>query len=173
MRLSGKVPFILFLAVLCLGLSAGCANMFASSDEAAPYYYGEFEDVPIPGELSGPKETTIITTPGGVKTGLQIYKGRVEVGSLNNAMTGYMLREGWVLRSSTRGSRSLLLFEKLDRFCTIYIVDGLLSTEMQIYVSPKLGDTVGLRSGTGAAYGYDEGAPAAGGASYTGQPLSK
>lgn len=145
MRATGKYLHIL-LAVLALGLLAGCSGIFGHSGSSEPSYYAEFEDIPIPSELGGIKETTIITTPGGVKTGLQVFKGRVEVGSLNSAMVGYLQREGWELRSSTRGSRSLLLFEKQDRYCTIYILDGFFYTEMQVYVSPKLGKLGGVSS---------------------------
>lgn len=145
MKCNGKFSYIFLLGACLLALS-GCAELFGySSSNGEPYYIAEFEDIPIPSELGGIKETTIITTPGGVKTGLQIYKGRVEVGSLNSAMVGYMQREGWELRSSTRGARSLLLFEKEDRYCTIYILDGFLNTEMQVYVSPKLSNMSGVR----------------------------
>lgn len=133
MRLVYIFVFAFFVALL-----PGCSGMFGSSSSSEPYFYGEFDDIPIPSELSGIKETTIITAPGGVKTGVQVFKGRVEVGSLNSAMLGYMQREGWELRSSTRGARSLLLFEKEDRYATVYILDGMFNTEMQVYVSPKL-----------------------------------
>lgn len=133
----GKLRYIFLCLAACLMLG-GCAGMFGTSSSEGPYYYGEFDDIPIPSELSGIKETTIITTPGGIKTGLQVFKGRVEVGSLNSAMISYMQREGWELRSSTRGARSLLLFEKQDRYSTIYITDAFFNTEMQVYVSPKL-----------------------------------
>lgn len=145
MHAYGKLPHIFVLA-LCLALSAGCAGLFGNAGNGEPYYYAEFDDIPIPSQLGGIKETTIITTPGGVKTGLQVFKGRVEVGSLNSAMVGYMQREGWEMRSSTRGTRSLLLFEKDDRYATIYILDGTFNTEMQVYVSPKLSNMAGVRT---------------------------
>lgn len=134
----------IFLVFSAFGLLAGCSAITGHSGSSEPYYYAEFEDIPIPSELGRVKETTIITTPGGVKTGLQVFKGRVEMGSLNSAMVGYLQREGWELRSSTRGARSLLLFEKQDRYCTIYILDGWFYTEMQVYVSPKLGKLGGV-----------------------------
>lgn len=136
MRVYGKSPLIIML-ILSLTLLGGCSGMFGTSESSEPYFYGDFEDIPIPGELSV-KETTIFTTPGGIKSGLQVYKGRVEVGSLNSAMAGYMQRDGWTLRSATRGTRSLMLFEKDDRYATIYIIDGMFNTEMQVYVSPKI-----------------------------------
>lgn len=138
MRAYGKLSNI-FILVVSLALLGGCANIFGtSSGGGEPYFYAEFDDIPIPAQLSGIKETTIITTPSGIKSGLQVFKGRVEVGSLNSAMIGYMQRENWELRSATRGARSLMLFEKEDRFATIYILDGAFNTEMQVYVSPKI-----------------------------------
>lgn len=145
MRRYGKFRNIFLLVAVC-ALLGGCGGMFGSSSHEGPYFYAEFDDIPIPTEVSSIKETTIITTPGGVKTGLQVFKGRVEVGSLNSAMIGYMQREGWEMRSSTRGARSLLIFEKEDRYATIYILDGMFNIEMQVYVSPKLRGQVTPRS---------------------------
>lgn len=137
MRIQGKPVYIFLVAIFCFIMAAGCSSL-TTSDSGVPYYYAEFDDIPIPSALSGVKETTIITTPNGTKTGVQVFKGRVEVGSLNKAMISYMQRDGWEMRSSTRGTRSILIFEKNDRYCTIYILDGMLNTEMQVYVSPKL-----------------------------------
>lgn len=145
MRRYGKFCNIFLLLSVCVFLN-GCGGMFGSSGHEGPYFYAEFDDIPIPTEVSSVKETTIITTPGGVKTGLQVFKGRVEVGSLNSAMISYMQRDGWEMRSSTRGARSLLIFEKEDRYATIYILDGMFNTEMQVYVSPKLSGPVTPRA---------------------------
>lgn len=149
MRPYGKSFNILLCMVLCLGLMWGCSGANPSAESGEPYYYAEFDDVPIPSELGGIKETTTITTPGGVKAGFQVFKGRAEVGSLNKAMVGHMQRDGWELRSSTRGVRSFLLFEKEDRYCSIYIMDGMFNTEMEVYVSPKLGSSGGARGSQG------------------------
>jgi hypothetical protein len=55
-------------------------------------------------------------------------------------MQGHMRRDGWTLRSVFRSSRSILIFDRPDRICSIYISEGLIDTSMLIFVSPKLVD---------------------------------
>lgn len=129
----------LFLAAL-----SACSTIpgsYAYNANGQSYFHGEFEDIRIPVAMNNCSETTIVTTPNNVKTGVQVFKGRVEMSSLIRAMHSYMHNDGWALRASTRSGKSLLIYEKLDRFCTIYLIDGTIFTEMQLFVVPKLPDT--------------------------------
>ncbi len=137
-KISNKLRYLL-CACMLLAL-AGCSNPFSSSQQAArpDPYYGEFNDVPIPSAMDPDSGNTAVTyAPGGLKTGMQLYKGRVEVGSLAAVMGTHMTRDGWTLRSALRSTHTILVFDKPDRFCTIYIYDGF-STEMRIFVTAKL-----------------------------------
>ncbi|GHV50468.1 hypothetical protein FACS1894168_1610 [Deltaproteobacteria bacterium] len=124
----------------------GCLESLTSSgsDTAEPapaFYYDEFPDVPIPAEMSPDKADTFITfTSDGLKLGTMNFSGRVELPSLVNAMHGYMLRDGWTLRSTFRSARSILIFERADRMCSMYVSEGVVNTNMLIFVSPKLPD---------------------------------
>lgn len=144
--------------------SAGCAsdgsfqNPFATSSEenAAPasgFYYSEFEDIPVPSEMSESGSDTVVTfAPSGIKCGMQRFTGRVEVVSLMNTMRKHMASNGWTLRSLLRAKRSILVFEKPDRIASFEIADGLMSTEMRIVVSSRLeGDAAGLDANSYAA----------------------
>lgn len=126
--------------LLFFSLSA-CSSITGNNVYESPgqdYFYGEFSDIPIPREMNKNTETTIITTPHNIKTGLQSFRGRVEAGSLIRAMQSYLAREGWILQAATRGATSLQIFDKPDRYCVIYVEDGSIFTEMQVYVAPKL-----------------------------------
>jgi len=136
---------LLLLAVLLV--CTGCAsdgsfsNPFASSD-APPvqgYFFSEFSDIPVPNEMSESRSDTFITfAPSGIKCGVQRFSGRVESVSLMNTMRRYMATNGWTLRSLLRAKESILVFEKPDRIASFQISDGLVNTEMRIFVSSKL-----------------------------------
>jgi len=140
-----RVRTAIFLLMMSLTLG-GC---FGASSESGTdpvstglsYYYDEFPDVAIPREMTAQKKETFITfNADGTKLGTQIFSGSVEMVSLVNAMTGYLQRDGWTLRSNFRSSRAILIFERADRICSIYISDGMMNTEMLVFVSPKLTD---------------------------------
>lgn len=135
------------LAIIVLSFSlSGCFS--GSSDGGSDpistglnYYYDEFSDVAIPREMSPDKKETFITfNTTGVKLGTLMVTGRVELASLVDAMRGHMQRDGWSLRSVFRSSRSIIIFEKADRMCSMYLSEGMLTTEMLIFVSLRLAD---------------------------------
>ena len=135
---------LMLIFVLALG---GCIGGSDSSGTADPvntgpgYYYDEFSDVAIPSEMREIAQKTFIThNADGSKVGTQEYRGRVELSSLVAAMQSYMLRDGWSLRSSFRSQRSILIFERPDRVCSMYIEDGTFETVMLVFVSSKLND---------------------------------
>ncbi len=129
----------------CFGSSSSDTGSTAgSADTSAPardYYYDQFPDVAIPVDMSASAKDTFITyTADGLKLGMQVFSGRVEMGSLITVMQRYMLRDGWNLRSVFRAHRSILVFERSDRICALYISEGLVYTEMLVFVSPRLTD---------------------------------
>ncbi|MDL2285334.1 hypothetical protein LJB93_01160 [Desulfovibrio sp. OttesenSCG-928-F07] len=139
MKFTPKFLFVI-CAVLLLGTTAcsGLPGSFAYNAEGQHFFYGEFDDIRIPVAMNNCSETTIITTPNNIKTGVQVFHGRVEVGSLVKAMNSYLVNDGWVLRASTRSGKSLFIYDKDTRYCAIYVVDGTIFTELQIFVAPRL-----------------------------------
>ncbi|CAK7000861.1 MAG: hypothetical protein DELT_00021 [Desulfovibrio sp.] len=136
--------FVLFSMLIVSIALGGCFN---SGDDGASdpvssgltYYFDEFQDVPIPNEMKVDKKDTFITySADGIKLGTQAFSGRVEMASLVNAMHSHMVREGWVLRSVFRSSRSIMIFEKPEKMCSVYIGEGMVNTGMLMFVSPKL-----------------------------------
>ena len=146
----------MYRTILCTLLLAtalvftGCATTgssdgsSASTDGSAPareYYHEEFSDVSIPIDMDVIKDETFITySPGGMKVGIQEFKGRVDMTSLVSTMQRYMQRDGWMLRSVFRAKRAILIFEKPEKICSLAITDGLIFTNMIVFISPKLAD---------------------------------
>jgi hypothetical protein len=137
------------LAALCLTafFASACAtdgsfvNPFSSKEEApsAGYFYSEFSDIPIPNELSESRSDTFITfAASGIKCGTQRFTGRVELVSLMNTLRRYMSSNGWTLRSLLRAKESTLVFEKPDRIATCQLSDGIIFTELRLFVSSRL-----------------------------------
>ncbi|MDL2316257.1 hypothetical protein LJC59_04175 [Desulfovibrio sp. OttesenSCG-928-A18] len=148
---------IILSVILCcctVFFVAGCAadgsvkNPFATSEPVPGenYYYGEFSDIPIPNEMSESKNDTFITfAPSGLKCGVQRFTGRVDLVSLMNTMRKNMANTGWTLRSLLRSKESVLVFEKPDRVAALQITDGMVYTEMRVFVSSRLeGDSASL-----------------------------
>lgn len=122
----------------CIPTSEGTAD---PTTTGLNYYYDEFSDVAIPKEMKVvPKKTFLTYSADGAKLGTQEFSGPVELGSLVTAMQSYMLRDGWTLRSVFRSHRSILIFERPDRMCSLYVDDGTFQTTMLVFVSPKLND---------------------------------
>ncbi|MDR2123970.1 MAG: hypothetical protein LBP38_03175 [Desulfovibrio sp.] len=144
-----RVAPLVLLAVLLVGCASdgSLKNPFSSDGgEAAPApesYYSEFPDIPIPSEMSEARGDTFITfAPSGLKCGVQRFSGRVELVSLMNTMRRNMASNGWALRSLLRAAESVLVFEKTDRLAAMQITDGLINTDMRIFVTSRLeGDT--------------------------------
>ena len=129
------------LAVLLLtGCSQiGVPNPFATVSDVKEVYYREFTDIPVPAEMKGvPSGTMVTPTQDGVKVGLETLEGRVEPASLANAMIHNMARQGWSLRGSVTGKRTLQLHEKDSRFAVIAIQSGTINTSMEIWVLNRL-----------------------------------
>jgi hypothetical protein len=135
---------LLAMALVFTGCAASSSDSGnASADPAATreFYYEEFNDVSIPLDMEVSKGDTFVTySSGGVKVGIQLFKGRLEMGSLIAAMQRYMQRDGWSLRSVFRAQRAILIFEKPEKICTLFIEDGMITTSMLVFISPNLSD---------------------------------
>ena len=139
-------PVCLLLALL---LTLGCSSMKNSSlgdssdqaygEPSAEYYYGSFEDVPIPVQMKATQDGYIVYTQGNVKVGLETFTGWVNVNSLNQAMRDYMARDGWSLYAASRGAKQTVqIFVKDSMLSVIITNDNTFGTEMLVYVTQKI-----------------------------------
>jgi len=100
--------------------------------------YYDFDDIPIPREMSLDREGSILFEAQGVKAGMLTYTGRVDSESLFNYFQISMQNENWRLLSYIKYGTQIMTFDKDDRLCIVRIIEGRLRTELQIWVSPKI-----------------------------------
>lgn len=131
---------------------AGCANMRSDADndfiydppepvpqaEAATHKFYDFEDIPIPTEMKINTRESILFETQNIRSGILNFSGRVDSDSLFNYLQVAMTNEGWRLLNSIKYGTYMLAFDKPDRFCIIRIVPRQFSSELQIWISPKI-----------------------------------
>ena len=154
----GKMKANLSRKLLVWGLAAVMGIMFISgcsglkrrdgntADEAkgtpavtSKDIYLDFDDVLIPEDMPRDKERTFVFRIGALSAGVLVLKGRVEHETLIKFFESNMSRDNWRAVSSFRSPRSLLIFEKDERWCIITITgdDFDHKTRVEIWVSPK------------------------------------
>jgi hypothetical protein len=140
---------VLVLAVT-LGM-AGCAGFKkqaggsppdAETEKAegpVPLYY-DFGDVLIPSELKLDKNTSFVFKTPGMSAGVLALSGRVEINSLITFFETNMAKDNWQQVASFKSSRTIMLFQKENRWCVINITDRDFSTAVEIWVAPTTAD---------------------------------
>lgn len=119
---------------------AGCSSMPSISNpfeqpSITDTYISQFRDVPIPAPMStNPSETLVTVAPDGNKFGLESFSGRVDGNSLANVMMQNMARQGWQLRGSSVGVRSVQLYEKSPHYAAIFYRENIMKTSMDVWV---------------------------------------
>ena len=132
------------VACFAVLLLAGCSNLnipnpFSSTSDVNDVYISQFPDIPIPADMkSVPKNTLVTTTQDGTKVGLETFEGRVEAASLANAMIHNLARQGWSLRGSVTGKRTMQVHEKDNRYVVLYLYDQTMTTAMEVWVLNRL-----------------------------------
>jgi hypothetical protein len=138
------------LAIMMLILS-GCSGMETRKDsppptepkaekEKAPMYY-DFGDVLIPRELKVIKKSSFVFRTPGLSAGVLALKGSVEINSLIAFFENNMVKDNWTPVSSFKSPRSMMLFQKENRWCVINITDESFSTYVEIWVAPTIGSS--------------------------------
>jgi hypothetical protein len=136
------------LAAAGLLLTAGCAGMETKGGESKtgstverknqPLYY-DFGDILIPRELKVIKDSSFVFRTPGLSAGVLAMKGNVEVNSLITFFETNMAKDNWTPVSSFKSPRSMMLFQKENRWCVVNITDESFSTYVEIWVAPTIG----------------------------------
>jgi hypothetical protein len=100
--------------------------------------YQEFDDVLIPNELALQGKSSFVFETPQFKTGIVVYKGRVDAVSLANFFEKELPKDNWRLRSKIKYNRTIMVFEKPDRDCVINILDDTFSTTLEIMIAPRM-----------------------------------
>ena len=161
-------------------LLAGCSSMPSISNpfeqpSIEEVYVSQFRDVPIPAPMSTNSSETLVTVASdGSKFGLESFSGRVDGTSLANVMMQNMARQGWQLRGSSVGVRSIQLYEKAPHYAALFFRENVMTTTMDVWVIngvnvdilslvPEVHNTVNSRMGaTSSGSGSSSGSPYAG-----------
>jgi len=128
-------------------LMTGCSSLRTAEDGAgspgssAPgsspgSLYHKFSDVLIPGELKEVKKGSYVIESNGFAAGVLSFKGRVDRGSLIAFFRENMVKDGWKSIASFTSNRTILLFQKANRWCIINITDGDFSVGVEVGVVP-------------------------------------
>jgi len=141
-----------FALLVLILFTAGCVNFRGQSEgetayqpadssfprEEVTHKYYDFEDIPIPGEMKINAKDSILFESLNIKSGMLSFSGRVDGDSLFNYFQASMVNEGWSLISYIKYGTYILTFEKPDKLCIIRIIEKSFSTELEIWISPKL-----------------------------------
>ena len=139
------IGVVIFLTI------SGCANITSLNKGATkakkgptPSYY-DFGDVLIPKELKINKKLSFVYRTPGFTTGVLTLMGRVDINSLIAFFENNMVKDNWREISSFKSPRTIMLFQKENRFCVINIIDEEPKVRVDIWVSPTFeGNDSGL-----------------------------
>jgi hypothetical protein len=130
----------------------GCANLRGQSDTETAYHpletqpesesvthkYYDFDDIPIPREMKINVKESILFESQNIRSGMLSFSGRVNSDSLFNYFQTSMTNEGWKLISYIKYGTYIMTFEKPNKLCIVRIIDRSFTSELEIWVSPKL-----------------------------------
>ena len=128
------------LFIFALGAISGCASSAkkdqgtASSETGLRVAFSDFEDVPLPSEVSPNKRKTQLYSAGKGKVGLLTLEGRVDPDSLAAFFQTNLPRNGWKPMTSLKDRDHVLVFIKDERMCLITISEGWFTTVCEVRV---------------------------------------
>ena len=136
--------FILIIAG-CSGLQSKQGSSTDSDSSGknkgpAPLYY-DFGDVLLPPELKLDTKSSFVFQTPGLAAGVLSLKGNVEMDSLIAFFENNMSNDNWRPVSSFKSPRTMLMFQKDNRWCVINITDKGFSTHVEIWVAPTTSET--------------------------------
>ena len=142
------VMYILgILAALMLLLSAACSSTSKTTegsearekDEKTAPLYLDFEDVLVPRDLKLKTNSSFVYHTSDLTAGVLVFTSKIERNSLVQFFENNMAKDNWQAVSSFKSPRTLLLFQKENRWCVINITDNNWDTQVEIWVAPFSG----------------------------------
>ena len=143
-RFSSLMSVIVIITVL--SLSQGCATLtqdatltgeFNNEDSVKtpplPVYY-DFDDISVPPELKLDKKRSFIYESRKTRSGVLVFRGRIDVTSLASFFKENMPHDGWVFINCYKYKDYILNFQKDGKSCLISLHDKLLNTIVEIRV---------------------------------------
>ena len=145
-KMMGYCAAVLFMGsmLVLVFLLAACSSTPKTTDGSearekdeknAPLYY-DFGDVLVPRELKLNAKASFVYQSSGFTAGVLIFESKVERGSLIEFFDNNMAKDNWRAVSAFKSPRTLLLFQKENRWCVINITDNNWDTMVEIWVAP-------------------------------------
>jgi hypothetical protein len=104
-------------------------------NKKAPLYY-DFGDVLIPRELELDVSSSFVYHTSGFTAGILAFKSKAELGSMVAFFQNNMAKDNWQAVGVFKSPRTLLVFQKENRWCVINITDNRWNTLVEIWVAP-------------------------------------
>jgi hypothetical protein len=95
-----------------------------------------FPDIPVPKELSLIRDKSFIYEAPGMKVGVLLLSGNVDMESLETYFRASMAKNGWRFVNSYKYNDMILNFIKDDRASNIRITRETFTTQAEVWVGP-------------------------------------
>jgi len=101
----------------------------------------EFDDIPVPVELSRNDEQSSVYESPGFAVGVIVFDGRYKSASISKFFKAEMPKYEWqFINAFSEGKRYTLTFLKANRSCSISIEEGSFSSRVVVRVGPTSGN---------------------------------
>ena len=136
----GSMVVLLFLLAACSSTPKTTDGSEAreKDEKNAPLYY-DFGDVLVPRELKLNAKSSFVYQTTGFTAGVLVFESKVERVSLIEFFDNNMTKDNWQAVSSFKSPRTLMIFQKENRWCVINITDDSWDTMVEIWVAPFSG----------------------------------
>ena len=141
-----KIAGFSLIAIFFFIFMAGCASMKRGSTSAAalardkgkmPTYH-DFSDVLIPPGYKVNKKATFVFQTPGFSAGVMVFKGKIKLDFLVKFFNKNMSDDNWRLVSSFKSPRTLLIYNKENRWCVINI--SISDSRVEVWLAPTMDD---------------------------------
>ena len=111
----------------------------SQSDNVLAGVYQDFDDVLIPKSMQVNRKTTSIFETPTITAGVLSLNGMLELDDLIGFFKTNMTKDNWTAVGMFKGPRSILHFEKGNRWCVVTLTDSRYGykTQVEIWVTPK------------------------------------
>ncbi len=142
MKIIGVMIALMLLNAACSSTPKTTDGQNAQEENAqnAPLYH-DFDDVLIPRELKLNTKSSFVYRSTGWTAGVLVFTSKVERISLIQFFENNMAKDNWQAVSSFKSPRTLLLFQKENRWCVINITDNEWDTLVEIWTAPFSGQS--------------------------------
>ena len=147
----GYLTIVAFMLAMIFAIG-GCSSLTQKDKQATapasgaqtsggvPARYYDFGDVLVPEELKVDKRSSFIYQTDDFSAGVLVLKGRIETSSLISFFENHMAKDNWKIISTFKSERTMLLFQKANRWCVMSITDETFNTYVEIWVAPTTKD---------------------------------